>query len=100
MILEEMSALHNPWCWLQQPAHPFSGLNASFRTLLAAIDQGWEVVEPILKVDGDACDAKAYDFILFNQAIGKTLQIRVIATPEVEDFIGNNGYEKSNYSFS
>ena len=48
MIIEEMFALYNPWSYLQQPAHPMAGMNASFRALLAAIDQGWEIVEPVL----------------------------------------------------
>ncbi len=47
MILEELSAIYNPWCILQQPLHSSSGLHDSFLALLAAIDQGWEVVEPV-----------------------------------------------------
>jgi len=42
-MLEEMAFFNNPWDYLQQPAHPGQGINAAYRTLLSAIDQGWQV---------------------------------------------------------
>jgi hypothetical protein len=87
MIQEEMFMLYNPWCYLQQPAHPTAGMNASFRALLAAIDQGWEILEPVL-VTGEGSQAtKCYHFTLLHMALGQTHLLSVAASSEVEHFI-------------
>lgn len=99
MILEEMSAFYNPWCFLQQPAHPACGLNSSFRTLLAAIDQGWDVVESTLVMPVEPGKSESYDFTLVKKTTGQIYQITVLATPEVDHFMHRNGYEKSNSKF-
>jgi hypothetical protein len=37
----------NPWDLLQQPARPSGAIDARYRLLLAALDQGWEVDGPV-----------------------------------------------------
>ena len=93
MITEEMFTLYNPWSYLQQPAHPMAGMNASFRTLLAAIDQGWEILEPVLVSSSEGQQAKTYHFTLLHTALGQTYQLSVAASSEVERFIGGNGHQ-------
>ena len=67
-------------------------MNASFRALLAAIDQGWEVVEPVL-VSKESCVAtKTYHFTLMHTAIGQTCHLSVAGSSEVEYFIYSSGH--------
>lgn len=93
MVLEEMSAIYNPWSYLQQPAHPASGLNASFRTLLAAIDLGWEVIEPIHVQSEERSDRKSFHFLLTHPTLGKMSPFIVFGTSEVEQFVCTYGYQ-------
>lgn len=88
MIIEEMFALYTPWCYLQQPAHPTAGLNASLRALLAAIDLGWEIVQPVLRSTRDGNETNAYHFTLLHTALGQTCQLSVAATSEVDQLLG------------
>jgi hypothetical protein len=37
----------NPWNILQQPVHPSHQIKQQLRILLSALDQGWQVMEPI-----------------------------------------------------
>ena len=93
MIIEEMFALYNPWSYRQQPAHPMAGMNASFRALLAAIDQGWEILEPVLVSSGEWPGGQTYHFTLLHTAEGQAYQLSVAASSEVERFIGINGHQ-------
>ncbi len=92
MVLEEMSSLYSPWCCLQQPIHPAAGVNVSFRMLLAAVDQGWMVVEPVRVILAEREKEKTFHFTLVQGTTGQLFQILVAATPEVEQFIGSGSY--------
>jgi hypothetical protein len=87
MIVEEMFALYNPWIYLQQPTHPTAGMNASYRGLLAAIDQGWEIIEPVLISDESRAETKTYHFTLMHAALGQTYHLSVSGSSELEHLI-------------
>jgi hypothetical protein len=93
MVLEEMNTIHSPWNILQQPAHPSLGMNASFRTLLAAIDQGWMVEEPVQVMPSVRNLFWIYCFSLTNPKTSQNYCLFVPAVPDVESFV-----ERSNYS--
>lgn len=60
MVLDEMNAMYNPWNNLQQPHHPSGRITASLRSLLAGIDQGWQVKEPVEVIPTTQKDAWIY----------------------------------------
>lgn len=92
MVLEEIISVYNPWCCLQQPAHPAAELNVSFRMLLAALDQGWNVVESVRPIPVGHDRRKMIHLTLAHETSGQTHQLLVAATPEVERFLSYNDY--------
>lgn len=92
-MLEEMQAIYNPWIVLQQPAHASSGTNASFRSLLGAIDQGWQVMEPVTVLPGAFTDLWTYRFDLTHLNCGQFYRIFVPDVEEVERFIEQNHFQ-------
>lgn len=99
MIIEEMYDIYNPWCILQQPVHPENGMNASFRTLLAAIDQGWRVIEPVQALPSARWDNWTYYWVLSHPSEEQTSIIFVPAIQEVECFIEQSHYQVIEGSF-
>lgn len=87
---EETVRIHNSWDALQQPAHPGQGMSASFRFLLAAIDQGWQVEQPVRKVPTVPQDAWMYHFVLVQDYSNGIRQLAVPEAPEVEHFLRSN----------
>lgn len=86
-MLEEMNAFYNPWSILQQPYHPSSGVNPAYRLLLAALDQGWLVQQPVQILPINHMDAQTYRFILTHPITSQETVINVPAIPEVEQMI-------------
>ncbi len=93
MVLEEMNSLYNPWSLLQQPAHPGNGISASFRTLLAALDQGWQITEPVQVLPSAQKDTWTYYFLLTHPVLAQNCRLFVPAIAEVERFIQQNTYQ-------
>ncbi|HVN54974.1 MAG TPA: hypothetical protein VMT46_11640 [Anaerolineaceae bacterium] len=87
---EEMVAIQNTWDSLQQPAHPGQGMSASFRFLLAAIDQGWQVEQPVRKVPMVRQEAWMYHFVLVQDHSERIRQLAVPEAPEVDQFLRSN----------
>ena len=92
MLLEEMNTIHSHWNLLQQPAHPSLGIDASFRTLLAAIDQGWIVEQPVQALPSVRNLYWVYSFSLSNPKTSQNYCLFVPALPEVESFVERNQY--------
>lgn len=93
MFLEEMNAMTYTWNFLQQPVHPGQGKNASFWSLLAALDQGWLVEEPVLLAKADHPTTPTYLFNLRDAKTRETCRIIVPATPEIDSLIRSNNYQ-------
>lgn len=93
MLIDELTALYNPWNMLQQPRHASSGAHATFRALLAAIDQGWQVVEPVQVLPIIQADAWTYYFVLTHSASAEIYRLLIPALPEVERYVDQNRYQ-------
>ncbi len=93
MVLDEMNAIYNPWSLLQQPVHPGPGANSSFRALLAALDQGWQVIEPVQVLPSAQQESWIYYWVLTHPKNSQTSVLFVPAIQEVERFIEQNHYQ-------
>jgi hypothetical protein len=98
-MVDEMSLYHNPWSFLQQPSHASTGITASFRSLLAAVDQGWRVEEPVQVLPAAQGDAWIYTFALTHPGKTEVCRIYVPAVSEVERFVERNHYQVVEGSF-
>jgi hypothetical protein len=86
MLSEEMNAINDPWNFLQQPVHPHLGLNASMRALLAAVDQGWEIVQPVRNLPAQYPGAWMYAVALLHPETARELRLQVPGAPESDRF--------------
>lgn len=93
MPLDNTAKIDNFWDVLQQPNRPVGGLDSSYRLLLAALDVGWQVVEPVyLRPSWSEAGPWVYHFIL--QRLPKDQQ-HIITVPlgvEVSDLIRLEGW--------
>ena len=79
------------WENLQQPAHP-SQTEPQFRTLLAALDMGWRVEEPVyLRPRWSDVGPRVYHFILRRALLAAPRLVSVPEGPHVDQFVRNEG---------
>lgn len=79
------------WSHLQQPAHP-SQLEPQFRVLLAALDTGWRVEEPVhLRPRWSADGPRVYHFILRRSRLAPPRLVSVPQSAEVDHFVQAEG---------
>ena len=75
------------WEHLQQPAHP-SQIEPQFRTLLAALDLGWRIEEPVyLRSRWSEMGPREYHFILRRACLAPPRMLSVPQGPEVDRFV-------------
>ena len=78
---------NDPWIQLQQPMRPVN-LPPAYMLLLAALDQGWHVIEPViintLYWGSTPCD---FAFTLQNISHIQEQQVKIPTCLEVETFI-------------
>lgn len=75
------------WNQLQQPIRS-TYVSSPYLLLMAALDQGWQVNEPVQHVPRNHPDcAPAYRFILLNGVDGRSLYLTIPAGMEIEHFI-------------
>jgi hypothetical protein len=96
MMLAETELPEDPWELLQQPDCPSGKIDARYRLLLAALDMGWQVEEPVLlRSRWGESGPWVYHFIL-RRAPGSTPRLlSVRASPEVEQFLRLEGFRLS-----
>ena len=99
MVLEELYAIYNPWNNLQQPPHASSDLTASLRSLLAGIDQGWQVEEPVEVMPTTQENVWIYCFVLRQPALEHTCRLYASATAETVRWVEQNQYQVVEGSF-
>jgi hypothetical protein len=92
-MLDDRNANHNPWTILQQPPHASSGISAAFRILLAAVDHGWLVEEPVTVLPTNRGDTWIYCFQLRHPALEQRQRLFTPATPELERYVERNHYQ-------
>jgi hypothetical protein len=75
------------WANLQQPAHP-SEVEPQFRMLLAAIDIGWRIEEPVhLRPRWSDSGPRVYHFILRRALLAPPKMLSVPEGPEVDRYV-------------
>ena len=96
MLLEEMNAFYNPQIIVQEPklvGYDNHRMKSSFGTLVAALDQGWQVKDPVQVLPSARNESWIYYFILIHPTLGKTCRLFVPAVPDVEHFVERNHYQ-------
>lgn len=91
----------NPWDLLQQPALPSGAIDSRYRLLLAALDQGWRVDEPIyFRPRWNKEGSWVYHFILKNDDPERTQLLTVSQGQDIEHTIHREGWRLDTYNFS
>ena len=91
MLMAHSAAGDARWEPLQQPSHP-SSVEPQYRVLLAALDLGWQIEEPVYLLPrwSDA-GPRVYHFIL-NRPVRTTPRlITVPQSPAVDAFVRDAG---------
>ena len=79
------------WDPLQQPAHP-SAVEPQYRVLLAALDLGWQIEEPVyLLPRWSEAGPRVYHFILNRPLRTAPRLVTVPQGPDVDAFVKDNG---------
>lgn len=79
------------WEPLQQPAHP-SAVEPQYRVLLAALDLGWQIEEPVyLLPRWSESGPNVYHFILNRAPRTSPRLITVPQGPDVDAFVRDSG---------
>ena len=87
MLFATSLASEDRWEHLQQPAHP-SQIEPQFRALLAAIDSGWRIEEPVyLRSRWSEAGPRVYHFILRRAFLAPPRMLSVPQGPEVDRFV-------------
>ena len=87
MLLAASVAPDDRWENLQQPAHP-SQIEPQFRSLLAALDMGWRIEEPVyLRPRWSEVGPRVYHFILRRALLAPPRLLSVPEGPEVDRFV-------------
>jgi hypothetical protein len=83
----------NPWDLLQQPARPSGAIDARYRLLLAALDQGWEVEEPVYFCPREKEGGNwVFHFVLTQPAHNQKQILTISDHAEVEYLISQEGW--------
>jgi hypothetical protein len=77
---------------MQKPKHKSWSVSNSFWSLLAAIDQDWYVMEPILKVNKSCNKDWLYVFILAHKDHSQLCEIVVPESEDLTRLIYRKGY--------
>ena len=91
-MLTDVDITNSSLDFLQQPIHPGQGKSDSYWSLLAAVDYGWRVEEPVKKFPCMPPDSWKYQFVMVHRGINRTFRITVPASPEIEHFIFINDF--------
>ena len=87
MLFATSLAPEDRWETLQQPSHP-SQIEPHFRSLLAAIDMGWRIEEPVyLRPRWSDAGPRVYHFILRRALLAAPRMLSVPEGPDVDDFV-------------
>ena len=93
MPLDNIAKLDGSWDLLQLPNRPLVGLHNSYRLLLAALDVGWRVEEPVyLRPRWCETDPSVYHFILQRLPDNQPNMITVPVGAEVDDLVRLEGW--------
>ena len=92
MLAEPVAAYEETWSQLQEPARPSPEPSMSLLRLLAALDTGWQVEEPVyLRTRWSDGGAHVYCFILHRAKQEPPHLLTIPANSAVEQFVRNEG---------
>ena len=87
MLFVSSPRLNNPWEALQEPPHP-ANLDPRYGLLLAALDSGWQVEEPVyLRLWCSESGTPVFQFLLRHPISGQRHLAAVPAQWDVERFV-------------
>jgi len=91
MVMAHSVPSETRWDPLQQPAHP-SAVEPQYRLLLAALDLGWQIEEPVYLLPrwSDA-GPSVYHFILYKPQVTSPRLVTVPQGPDVDAFVRDSG---------
>ena len=93
MPLDNTATRDGSWDVLQQPSRPRAGPHNSYRLLLAALDVGWRVEEPVyLRPRWCETVPSVYHFILQRLPDDQPNMITVPVGAEVDDLVRLEGW--------
>ena len=91
MLLSAIPTPDDRWENLQQPAHP-SQIEPQFRSLLAALDMGWRIEEPVyLRPRWSDFGPRVYHFILRRALLAPPRMLSVPESAQVDRFVHGEG---------
>ena len=94
MVAEPISSHEEAWSQLQEPARPSHEPSVSLLRLLAALDTGWQVEEPVyLRPRWTEGSARVFCFILHRATHESPHLLAIPATTAVEQFVRNEGLQ-------
>lgn len=92
MTYEPYSPERILWDSMQKPKHKGHAVCDSFWSLMAAIDQDWHVMEPVLKVDSLQPGSCSYMFFLDHRDHPQWHEIVLPECADVARLLQRNGY--------
>lgn len=89
--LNNKTEFSNRWERVQQPVHG-SGQKADELRLLAALDEGWQIVEIAdYLAHGNNAEGRGYLLTLFNQNQLQTREWSIARTPKIDSLLAFEG---------
>jgi len=92
-MLDEMNAIHYHWGLPQPPVKKAREMNLSFRALLAAVEQGWQIEEPVQVLPSTTTETWTYYFLLTHPSLSWAKRLFVPALPDVQRYVDQNGLQ-------
>jgi hypothetical protein len=90
-LLNEKTETLNRWERIQQPVHG-TGIPADELRLLAALDEGWQIVETAdYLAHGNNAEGRGYLLTLFNQNRHQTREWSIAQSPEIDYLLAFEG---------
>lgn len=93
MLLEEINAMYGPIGMFNYLTQTKQHVATSFQSLLDAIDQGWQIEEPLQVMPTAREDIWMYFIVLKHPAQSNCRRLIVPALPEVERYVEHNHYQ-------
>ena len=91
MLIASSNHPGDKWEHLQQPAHP-ADLEPQYRVLLAALDLGWRVEEPVyLRPRWSEDGPRVYHFILRRTLLAPPKLVSVPEGPDIDRYVQAEG---------
>lgn len=93
-----MDDLCNPGGWLEKPGYYLDSSDESYRMLLAALDLGWQVEEPVyFRPRWYEGDQWVFHFIIKKNSMNPPRLITTRQSPAIECLVQDEGWQVDSY---